>query len=78
MESKRHWQILSIPLIMVSVIEMWKMSAAKEIRYQTVEVDGIDVNFPFNPYELQIAYMKKVYGTDPCTQTWDEEKNGVT
>ena len=32
----------------------------KEISYQTVNVDGTNVNFPFEPYDLQIEYMRKV------------------
>ena len=33
---------------------------AKEINFHTVDVDGTKINFPFEPYELQISYMKKV------------------
>ena len=36
------------------------MAAKKEISYRTVEVDGVSVNFPFDPYDLQIDYMRKV------------------
>ena len=37
--------------------------AAKEektIEFHTVDVNGTKINFPFEPYDLQVAYMQKV------------------
>ena len=36
-------------------------SNEKTIEYHTVDVKGTKVNFPFEPYDLQVAYMEKVY-----------------
>ena len=35
-------------------------SVGKSVEFHTVNVDGTPVNFPFEPYDLQIEYMKKV------------------
>ena len=39
----------------------YKLKMSKnEIKYQSVNVDGTNINFPFEPYDLQIEYMRKV------------------
>jgi hypothetical protein len=35
-------------------------AAEKVVAYHTVSIDSTSINFPFQPYELQIEYMRKV------------------
>ena len=37
-----------------------KMPPNKKVKFQTISVDNTSVNFPFEPYDLQINYMHKV------------------
>lgn len=45
--------------------------APKTVNFHTIEVDGARINFPFEPYDLQISYMRKVL---ECVR---EGKNGL-
>jgi len=46
-------------------------ATSKDVSFHTVDLGGTKVNFPFEPYDLQIAYMKKVL---ECVR---ESKNGL-
>jgi hypothetical protein len=35
-------------------------AAEKVVAYHTVSIESTSINFPFQPYELQIEYMRKV------------------
>ena len=50
---------------------MSKTKPKAKVEYHRVDVGGTCVNFPFNPYEIQIEYMRKVL---ECLQ---DGKNGL-
>ena len=35
-------------------------STVEKAAYHTVAIDGTSINFPFQPYDLQVDYMRKV------------------
>jgi hypothetical protein len=39
---------------------MASSSLEKAVAYHTVNIDNTSINFPFQPYDLQIEYMRKV------------------